>query len=289
MKKGYVFTLDAAFAISIIVALLLMTYGYSITSYASGADPVAIKRTASDIVSVLDYNNVLDTLDKNTIESELNQLLPPNLNMSMKLYVYETQYTVECPDSLDDFDFVGCYDYTGTSSCWSGSKAGFVTYPPEENCYSGPPSEDYGGLKFTPSFSSMPVDIGCDDIWAQSGSCESDCDFDDVVAQLNIENTENGVNISLSRLPFSAGHIDSIIVRGNFDGQEVDLEVFNSGEPSYDSAEITCGQEEETEYETIQINNDLTGDYYTGEWKFLTFTGSQIDKYVLVEYKVGLR
>lgn len=87
--RGYIFTLDAAFAITIVGVLLLMVYSYSITSYSSGADSVSIRRLASDMVAVLDYSDVLDTLDKETIEAELNQLLPPNLNMSMTVYVYE--------------------------------------------------------------------------------------------------------------------------------------------------------------------------------------------------------
>lgn len=134
--RGYVFTLDAAFAVIIVGVLLLMVYSYPITSYSSGADIIAIRRTASDIVAVLDYNDVLDTLDNDTIAQELNQLLPHNLGMSMTLDVYD-----------------------------------------------------------------------------------SDLDF---------------------------------------------------------------------EYQ-IQVNPDLDGDYYTGKWRFPKLTGSQIDKYVLVEYKVGLR
>jgi hypothetical protein len=96
MKKGYIFTLDAAFAVIIVTVLLFMVYNYSITSYSSAVDPLPIRRLASDIVAVLDYNGVLDTLDEGTIESELNQLLPPNMNMSITIYAYND------PSSLDD-------------------------------------------------------------------------------------------------------------------------------------------------------------------------------------------
>ncbi len=270
MKKGYVFTLDAAFAVIIVGVLLLMVYSYPITSYSSGADAIAIRRTASDIVAVLDYNDVLDTLDKSTIESELNPLLPPNLNMSMVLHVYNASYYVDCPASLADFDFVGCYDHT------SGD---FVRYPPEADPRQAHCNEypDEGGLDLDPGLDSSSVVLWCNDIIANS-----DCDYDDVAAGFGITGTDNGVKVNLTKLPYSAGHTNSIIINSTFGEQFVELEIYNKDGPDYDEAEIICGK-------AIQINSDLDGDYYTGKWRFPVFTGSQIEKYVLVEYKVGLR
>lgn len=109
--KGYVFTLDAAFAVIIVSALLFMSYDYSVTSYSSAAESIAMRRVASDIVAVLDYNDILDSLDESTIESELNRMLPPNLDMNMTIYVYDDptnlDYTIQINGDLKGDYFKG--------------------------------------------------------------------------------------------------------------------------------------------------------------------------------------
>jgi len=124
----------------------------------------------------------------------------------------------------------------------------------------------------------------CNDI--VSGS--DDCDFNDVVAIFLLEKVESGVRASLSRdARWSAGHTDSIQVRGVFGGQSVDLEVFNQGGADYDEAVISCGSGNAEN--VVQVNDDISGNYYAGKWEFAKMSGPLIENNVLVRYKVWFR
>src|SRR3989338_5718003 len=147
MKKGMVFSLDAALGITFII-LILAVVSFNINDAENeGKDLLSARRIGADIVAVLDYNNTLDSLNEAKITQALNEILPQNMNMSMTIYVQNSPYTIECPTSLVNLTY-GCYDYTATSGCWSGSKAGFVTYPPAENCYNGS-GTNYKCIKIT--------------------------------------------------------------------------------------------------------------------------------------------
>jgi hypothetical protein len=84
-KKAFVFALDAAFAVLLVMLVL------SITSYYVGKaniDPLPklqMTRVGYDIVRLLDSNNSLDTLDESTIENDLSNLLPENYEMYIKI------------------------------------------------------------------------------------------------------------------------------------------------------------------------------------------------------------
>jgi len=272
--RGYIFTLDAVVAAVVVAAFLVMIYSYSTMTYTEIGD-VSMLRSASDITKVLYEKGVLQTLDNAAIEGSLNSMLPPNMKMSMTLYAYGTG-SVPCPETLSDFSFVGCYDSTAGA---------FVKYPPEgdprsQHCSNYP---DQGGLDLTPGLESSLVELWCNDIIANS-----DCDFNDVVAIFLLEKVDGGVRASLSRdIRWSAGHTDSIQVRGSFGGQSVDLEVFNQGGADYDESVISCGSGEAEN--VVQVNDDITGSYYAGKWEFTKMSGPLIENNVLVQYKVWFK
>jgi len=252
----------------------VMIYSYTTMTYTEIGD-VSLLRAASDITKLLYEKGVLQTLDQATIESNLNALLPPNMRMSMTLYAYGTG-SVPCPETLSDFSFVGCYDYNGVPN------PGYVYYPPETDhstCVT-----NQGGLDLDPGLDSSLVVMWCNDI--VSGS--DDCDFNDVVAAFLVEPVQGGVRASLSRdTRWSAGHTNSIQVKGTFGGQSVDLEVFNQGGADYDEALISCGSG--SPESVVQVSDDITGSHYAGRWLFTKMNGPLIDKNVLVRYKVWFR
>ena len=57
--------------------------------YSAGVESVSVKRMAADVVTILDYNGTLDTLDTNLIRSGVNHLLPPSLEMGINITVYD--------------------------------------------------------------------------------------------------------------------------------------------------------------------------------------------------------
>ena len=87
--KGYVFSLDAAFAVFVFMIILIATIFYIRTPFSSQVPDASAVLIASDIISALDKQNVFDTLDTTSISNNINQVLPSNLNMSLKLQIYK--------------------------------------------------------------------------------------------------------------------------------------------------------------------------------------------------------
>ncbi len=87
--KGYVFSLDIVFAIGLFIVILLAMNSYLGTPFSSQAPEASAVLAASDIVSALDKKGVFDSLDVGQIENNLSLYLPSNLNMSLKLHVYD--------------------------------------------------------------------------------------------------------------------------------------------------------------------------------------------------------
>lgn len=87
--KGYVFSLDAAFAVFILLIIMSAIVFYMRVPFSSQVSDTSSVLISSDIISVLDKKNVFDTLDTASISNNLSQVLPYNLNMSLKLHVYK--------------------------------------------------------------------------------------------------------------------------------------------------------------------------------------------------------
>jgi len=87
--RGYVFSLDASFAVFVFMIILMATIFYIRTPFSSQVPDASAVLIASDIISALDKQNVFDTLDTTSISNNINQVLPSNLNMSLKLQIYK--------------------------------------------------------------------------------------------------------------------------------------------------------------------------------------------------------
>ena len=89
-NKGIIFTLDVVVAVLIFILLLSLSGYYISKSQELREVNLMILRTGSDIITALDNNNILSTMDLNTIETDKDILLPNNTEMKIIL---------ECEDS----------------------------------------------------------------------------------------------------------------------------------------------------------------------------------------------
>lgn len=86
-KKSFVLSLDMF--IAVIITILVMTAAHRHISKAeeNSISDAQMMSAGSDIVALLDQRGVLQTLDVNDIESGMNDLLPQNYDMSLKIVV----------------------------------------------------------------------------------------------------------------------------------------------------------------------------------------------------------
>jgi len=87
--KGYVLTVDVAFGAVLAIFILATSMSLMQGGYSAGVEALAVKRMAADIVTILDYNGTLDTLDEGLIRSGVRHILPPSLEMGINITVYD--------------------------------------------------------------------------------------------------------------------------------------------------------------------------------------------------------
>lgn len=84
-KKGFVLTLDITIAVFVFILLITAAHRHVANAEANRISNVQMVAAASDIVAMLDYGGALQTLDKKKIESAMNDLLPQNCMMLLKI------------------------------------------------------------------------------------------------------------------------------------------------------------------------------------------------------------
>lgn len=84
-KKAFVFTLDIA--IASLVAILIMTAAHRnmANAEANRVSNAQMLSAAGDIAAVLDYRGVLQTMNAKQIESEMELIMPQNIDMRLKI------------------------------------------------------------------------------------------------------------------------------------------------------------------------------------------------------------
>lgn len=87
-EKGFVFSSDILFALSFVLVILALSSHFLLQSQESASADISMARLGRDIVSVLDREDVLDSMNASLIAARLDQLLPANLNMSMTIDRY---------------------------------------------------------------------------------------------------------------------------------------------------------------------------------------------------------
>lgn len=107
-NKGFVLTLDAALAV-IVVTMLLFVAVFYVGKAEDKLSNLQIVRTGSDILTVLDNNGALASLDEDIILDDLNALLPPYYNMRIIFNGTFSQDSIiiETASEIADDKFVG--------------------------------------------------------------------------------------------------------------------------------------------------------------------------------------
>lgn len=91
--RALILTTDVIFGMFVAIAIIAVTLSFVNSSYESGIGDLSMKRIASDIIAVLDYNGTLDTLNAASIESGINHLLPKGMEMGVNITVYNASFS----------------------------------------------------------------------------------------------------------------------------------------------------------------------------------------------------
>lgn len=105
-KKAFVFSLDMAIAVLITVLLMTAAHRHMANAEANKVSNIQMISVGSDIAALLDYSGVLQTLNEKQIESEMNDLMPQNYKMLLKLIV-DDGTVLYAGDSVPGEQFVG--------------------------------------------------------------------------------------------------------------------------------------------------------------------------------------
>ena len=105
-KKAFVFTLDIAIAVLITILVMAAAHRNMANSEANRLSSVQMMAYGSDVVALLDHNGVLQTIDQGDIESGMNDLLPQNYDMLLKI-TYDDGTVLYAGDSVPRQQFVG--------------------------------------------------------------------------------------------------------------------------------------------------------------------------------------
>ncbi len=84
-NKGIVFALDALVAIFLVVAVLLSSFLLITRSEAESYGLLQQMKLGNDLFASLDMNGKLDSLNKNTIITNIENILPNNFNYYFRL------------------------------------------------------------------------------------------------------------------------------------------------------------------------------------------------------------
>jgi len=84
-KNGFIFTLDIILGMIIVFIIIASTVFFISRSVESNLEKYQLLILGSDIVNILDEQKTFDSLDYNEIETEMEELLPPNYEMLLRL------------------------------------------------------------------------------------------------------------------------------------------------------------------------------------------------------------
>ena len=101
-NKGIIFTLDAIAALFIVLTMLLVSAVYMYRTNQELPNMETL-RTGYDIITILDYNKTLETLDQNYIQSQMNFLLPSKYDMLINITSTDQNLTIGNNPPTDRF------------------------------------------------------------------------------------------------------------------------------------------------------------------------------------------
>ena len=83
MKKGMIFTLDVAFGSFLVILLIIVSLALFYTPREGFGSSLQMSRTASDIITALDNDGTLATLDDQAIGAKLRKMAPEAYGMRL--------------------------------------------------------------------------------------------------------------------------------------------------------------------------------------------------------------
>src|SRR3989338_4916948 len=135
-NKGFAFILDSALAVLLVILLLTASNIYIFKNTKDVSSNPQLSKTGSDIVTLLDNTKELDTLNNNSIEASMSDLIPENygyrFNISWQKSVEQEIKSLEIGDIIPEDRFVA-----------TGKKFFLVTNNDETNI------TDYGSTKYS--------------------------------------------------------------------------------------------------------------------------------------------
>ncbi len=126
-RKAFVFSLDMLIAVFVVILLLTAAHTKVMTSESDRMSPAQLTASGADITAILEERGVLQTLDHRVIASEMNDLLPPNQNMSMVIEV-DKGPTVYVGQKTDKNVFLGSGKRFFTINDASSMKYAYARY-----------------------------------------------------------------------------------------------------------------------------------------------------------------
>lgn len=96
-NKALIFTIDAVAASIIVITILLVCYLYLFRT-SSEIPSLSLLRTGDDIITILEYDGTIKTLNENTISLELNKILPVQYDMRIKIFPENITIGNQIPD-----------------------------------------------------------------------------------------------------------------------------------------------------------------------------------------------
>ncbi|MBU0460440.1 MAG: hypothetical protein KKH52_03880 [Nanoarchaeota archaeon] len=84
-KKGFILTLDVILGMTIVFLVLIVSLFFITQGSAVSISDHQLLMVGSDIVGVMDQEGTLDSLDYATIETRLEEILPANYEMLLRI------------------------------------------------------------------------------------------------------------------------------------------------------------------------------------------------------------
>ncbi len=105
--KGFIFSLDAAIALFIVFMVLIASL-YYVTRKEDSLSNLQLVKTGYDIITILDNDGSLKTVDSATIEQNLNDLLPVNYHYRLEINTTKSKYILlETSNEIPEDQFIG--------------------------------------------------------------------------------------------------------------------------------------------------------------------------------------
>jgi len=110
--KGFIYTLDAIVAITLVTAIIL-TFNLSFNTE-TNASSIILRTISGDLINVMNENKIFYDIDKVIIDTEVQKVLPKNYKFSYKIKTKDG--VIESGDQKDEEDYYSGYGIINTRS-----------------------------------------------------------------------------------------------------------------------------------------------------------------------------